>query len=122
MARAGGRVAAESRTEIDLAETADPATRHLTMRGFGSADVGVRRIDELMAFLDGQPRWRGARIAYLQGDASTRSYAPPVRSRWWHDPGSWMHRGHSDGPATLAAQAYRPHRPSGREHALPLWP
>ena len=28
-----------------------------------------------MAFLDGQPRWRGARIAYLQGDASTRSYA-----------------------------------------------
>ena len=34
-----------------------------------------RRIGELMAFLDGQPRWRGARIAYLQGDASTRSYA-----------------------------------------------
>ena len=28
-----------------------------------------------MAFLDAQPRWQGARIAYLQGDASTRTYA-----------------------------------------------
>ena len=65
----------ESRIEIDLAETADPATRRLTVRGFGSAGAGVARIGELMAFLDGQARWRGARIAYLQGDASTRSYA-----------------------------------------------
>jgi tRNA threonylcarbamoyl adenosine modification protein YjeE len=64
-----------SRYEIELAETADPATRHLTVRGLGHAAASVRRIDELMAFLDGQPRWRGARIAHLQGDASTRSYA-----------------------------------------------
>ena len=65
----------EDRTEIDLAETADPATRRLTVRGFGAASANVRRIDDLMTFLDGQARWRGARVAYLQGDASTRSYA-----------------------------------------------
>lgn len=64
-----------SRYEIELAETADPATRRLTVRGLGHAAASVRRIGELMAFLDGQPLWRGARIAHLQGDASTRSYA-----------------------------------------------
>jgi tRNA threonylcarbamoyl adenosine modification protein YjeE len=65
----------ESRYEIDLAQTADPARRRLTMRGFGGASAGARRIDELMAFLERQTRWRGARIAHLRGDASTRSYA-----------------------------------------------
>jgi N-acetylmuramate 1-kinase len=65
----------ESRYEIELAETANPATRCLTVHGFGLAAGNVRRIDELMAFLDGQPSWRGARIAHVQGDASTRSYA-----------------------------------------------
>jgi len=65
----------ESRYQIDLAELADPATRRLTLRGFGSASARVGRICELMAFLQRQPRSRGARIAHLQGDASTRSYA-----------------------------------------------
>lgn len=64
-----------SRYEIELAEIADPAMRRITVRGRGRATVGVRRIGELMAFLDRQPLWRGARIAHLQGDASTRSYA-----------------------------------------------
>jgi aminoglycoside/choline kinase family phosphotransferase len=45
------------------------------VRGFGDSSAGVARIDELMSFLDSATRWRGARIAYLQGDASTRSYA-----------------------------------------------
>ena len=65
----------ESRYEIDLAETAEAKVRRLTMRGLGTAAASVMRIDELLRFLDGQPRWLGARIAYLQGDASTRSYA-----------------------------------------------
>jgi tRNA threonylcarbamoyl adenosine modification protein YjeE len=65
----------ESRYEIELAETANPATRRVTVRGFGHPAASVRRIDELMAFLDSQPHWWGARIAHLQGDASTRSYA-----------------------------------------------
>ena len=65
----------ESRYEIELAQTADPARRRLTMQGFAGARAGVRRIDALMAFLERQTRWRGARIAHLKGDASTRSYA-----------------------------------------------
>jgi N-acetylmuramate 1-kinase len=65
----------ENRCEIELAETRHGKTRRLTMRGLGSASQCVARIGELMAFLAGQERWRGARIAYLQGDASTRSYA-----------------------------------------------
>jgi tRNA threonylcarbamoyl adenosine modification protein YjeE len=94
-----------SRIEIDLSETADPNTRRLAVRGFGDADASVRRIDELMAFLDGQPRWRGARIAYLQGDASSRSYARLFAAGC----GTILLMDaplHSDGPATLAAQAY----------------
>jgi tRNA threonylcarbamoyl adenosine modification protein YjeE len=63
------------RYEIRLAETADPTIRRVTMRGLGEAAVDAGRIGELMAFLDGEPRWRGARFAYLQGDASTRAYA-----------------------------------------------
>jgi N-acetylmuramate 1-kinase len=63
------------RYEISLAETADPAVRRITMRGLGEAAVHAGRIGELMGFLDRQPRWRDARIAYLQGDASTRAYA-----------------------------------------------
>jgi tRNA threonylcarbamoyl adenosine modification protein YjeE len=65
----------ESRYEIDLDQTWKGETRRLTMRGFGGASECVERIGELMAFLARQERWRGARIAYLQGDASTRSYA-----------------------------------------------
>ena len=65
----------ESRYQIDLSEIADPAMRRLTLRGFGSASPRVGRICELMAFLERYPRRRGARIAYLEGDASTRSYA-----------------------------------------------
>jgi tRNA threonylcarbamoyl adenosine modification protein YjeE len=63
------------RYDIELAETSDTAVRRVTVRGLGQAGVDVRRIGELMAFLDGQPRWRHARITYLQGDASARTYA-----------------------------------------------
>ena len=63
------------RFEIVLAETADPDKRLVTARGLGSAAARVGRIGEMMAFLDAQPAWASARIAYLQGDASTRGYA-----------------------------------------------
>ena len=65
----------ESRCEIELAQAGKGERRRLTLRGLGSGSQPVARIGELMAFLDRQERWRGARIAYLQGDASTRSYA-----------------------------------------------
>jgi N-acetylmuramate 1-kinase len=61
--------------EVTLAETANPERRLVTVRGFGSAAPRVGRIGEIMTFLDAQPAWAGARIAYLQGDASTRGYA-----------------------------------------------
>jgi tRNA threonylcarbamoyl adenosine modification protein YjeE len=64
-----------SRIEIELGETADPLVRRVTVRGLGDCEPSVARIGELMVFLDGQPRWDRARIAYLQGDASTRAYA-----------------------------------------------
>jgi aminoglycoside/choline kinase family phosphotransferase/tRNA A37 threonylcarbamoyladenosine biosynthesis protein TsaE len=63
------------RCEIELARTGDPGTRRATLRGFGAAVARVSRLGELMGFLEGLARWRPARIAYLQGDASTRAYA-----------------------------------------------
>jgi N-acetylmuramate 1-kinase len=65
-----------ARYEIGLAETDDPSKRRVTMRGTaGDVARNVGRIGELMDFLSRHRRWDSARIAYLQGDASTRSYA-----------------------------------------------
>ncbi len=64
-----------SRIEVALDETADPLLRRVTLRGLGEAEASARRIGEIMDFLEGEDRWRRAHIAYLQGDASTRSYA-----------------------------------------------
>jgi tRNA threonylcarbamoyl adenosine modification protein YjeE len=63
------------RIEIVLAETAGPDRRLVTVRGLGAPAARVARIGEIAAFLDAEPGWEGARIAYLQGDASTRAYA-----------------------------------------------
>jgi tRNA threonylcarbamoyl adenosine modification protein YjeE len=65
----------DDRIEIHLAETAAPDRRLVTVRGLGTAAQRASRIGELMAFLDAAPAWAGARIAYLQGDASARAYA-----------------------------------------------
>ncbi len=64
-----------SRIEVSFAEAASPGARLVTVRGLGEAAARVARIGELMAFLDAQPAWAGAHVAYLQGDASTRCYA-----------------------------------------------
>jgi len=45
------------------------------VRGLGAAAARVERIGRIAAFLDAEPDWGGARIAYLQGDASTRQIA-----------------------------------------------
>jgi tRNA threonylcarbamoyl adenosine modification protein YjeE len=65
----------QNRFEIALAETADAGTRQVTVRGLGTAAARAKRIGEVMAFLDAQTAWAGAHVAYLQGDASTRSYS-----------------------------------------------
>jgi hypothetical protein len=64
-----------TRFEIALAETGDPNVRRVTMRGLGAAAGRAARIGEVMALLDAQADWAGASVTYLQGDASTRSYA-----------------------------------------------
>jgi N-acetylmuramate 1-kinase len=72
------RVAAllpSSRFEVVLAESKSPAVRRVTLRGLGDAGGRAARVAAVMAFLDGEPAWAGASVAYLQGDASTRSYA-----------------------------------------------
>ena len=63
------------RIEVTLSETASPDRRLVTVHGIGAAAARAARIGEIMGFLDAQPAWSGARIAYLQGDASTRGYA-----------------------------------------------
>jgi N-acetylmuramate 1-kinase len=65
----------DNRFEVELGETMDPGVRRVTVRGLGTAAARAARIGEVLAFLDAQPAWAGARIAHLQGDASTRSYA-----------------------------------------------
>jgi tRNA threonylcarbamoyl adenosine modification protein YjeE len=65
----------KDRIEIVLGETANPDTRQVTVVGIGCAAARVERIGQIMAFLDTRPDWADARIAYLQGDASTRAYA-----------------------------------------------
>jgi tRNA threonylcarbamoyl adenosine modification protein YjeE len=62
----------ETRIEVVLAETSDPDVRCVTLRGLGGAGDRVARVADVMTFLDRQARWSGARITYLQGDASTR--------------------------------------------------
>jgi hypothetical protein len=63
------------RIEVGLAETADRSVRRVRLHGLGKAKATAERIGELMAFLDGEARWRDARVVPLRGDASTRSYA-----------------------------------------------
>jgi N-acetylmuramate 1-kinase len=67
--------ASQSRYEITLAPTEDFAVRRVSVRGIGDAGAHTARLAELFAFLDAQPRWRGAHIDHVEGDASKRSYA-----------------------------------------------
>lgn len=62
------------RLEIVFGETADPDTRDVTLIGRGAWAPRVDRLRAIWAFLD-RAGWATARLAYLQGDASTRRYA-----------------------------------------------
>ena len=63
------------RFDVTLAETADAARRLVSITAAGACGERLARLIEVLAFLDTQPAWRGCRVAYLQGDASTRAYA-----------------------------------------------
>ena len=73
--RATSAPAGRGRYEITLSATEDPAVRRVSVRGSGEARTHAARLAELFAFLDGEPRWRAAHLAHLEGDASKRSYA-----------------------------------------------
>jgi N-acetylmuramate 1-kinase len=67
--------AGQSRYEITLSSTRDPAVRRVSVHGIGEAGAHAARLAELFAFLEAQPRWRAAHIDHVEGDASKRSYA-----------------------------------------------
>jgi tRNA threonylcarbamoyl adenosine modification protein YjeE len=64
----------EVRLEIEFAVQADVDARAITLTGFGTWQQRLARIETIVSFLD-NAAWDDARIAHMQGDASTRSYA-----------------------------------------------
>jgi tRNA threonylcarbamoyl adenosine modification protein YjeE len=62
------------RLDIALDETATPNTRRVTLTGHGKWDERLARLRAMTALLDQTP-YAEAATRYLQGDASTRSYA-----------------------------------------------
>jgi N-acetylmuramate 1-kinase len=64
----------EDRLDIAIDETAEPHRRRIVLTGHGSWASRLERLMALSAFLAGTP-YAEAAAGYLQGDASTRSYA-----------------------------------------------
>lgn len=63
------------RFEITFRETPDPAFREVVFAACGTCQPRLARLSDIIAFLARAPEWSRARVAYLQGDASTRAYA-----------------------------------------------
>jgi tRNA threonylcarbamoyl adenosine modification protein YjeE len=70
-----GALLPDERFDIALAETSDVATRRITITATGACSPRLARLEQVLQFLDRLPNWGAARLAYLQGDASTRAYA-----------------------------------------------
>jgi tRNA threonylcarbamoyl adenosine modification protein YjeE len=64
-----------NRLEIRLADGRSPGTRRLAITARGTWAHRLARLEEMAAFLASAPGWEKAKAVYLQGDASTRSYA-----------------------------------------------
>ena len=71
--RAAGWLPAE-RLDIDMDETATPNERRIVLTGHGGWEPRLERLEQMASFLDRTP-YAAAPARYLQGDASTRSYA-----------------------------------------------
>jgi tRNA threonylcarbamoyl adenosine modification protein YjeE len=65
----------EDRFEIELTDTEVSSRRRVVVRGLGRLGAEAERLAAALSLLDQQPDTRPARIRYLQGDASTRTYA-----------------------------------------------
>jgi tRNA threonylcarbamoyl adenosine modification protein YjeE len=64
----------EDRLDIAMDETATPDLRRVVLTGHGGWEARLARLHALIEFLAGTP-YAEAAARYLQGDASTRSYA-----------------------------------------------
>lgn len=64
----------KDRLDINMDETAEPNLRRIVLTGHGSWQARLQRLKTLAEFLDMTP-YAEAPTRYLQGDASTRSYA-----------------------------------------------
>ncbi|MGE5259303.1 MAG: tRNA (adenosine(37)-N6)-threonylcarbamoyltransferase complex ATPase subunit type 1 TsaE [Actinomycetota bacterium] len=64
----------QDRLDIAIDETATPSMRRLVLTGHGAWGKRLDRVRELCQFIDTTP-YAEAGAQYLQGDASTRSYA-----------------------------------------------
>ncbi len=62
------------RLDIAMDETATPNTRRIVLTGQGSWEPRLERLRQMAKFLEKTP-YAEAAARYLQGDASTRSYA-----------------------------------------------
>ena len=71
--RAAGWLPAE-RLDIAMDETATPNERRIVLTGHGGWEPRLERLEQMASFLDRTP-YAAAPARYLQGDASTRSYA-----------------------------------------------
>ena len=60
---------------ISFHDAEAPDLRALTLTGSGNWSQKLGRIQSIYDFFDARNDWSNARISYLQGDASTRSYA-----------------------------------------------
>jgi N-acetylmuramate 1-kinase len=63
------------RYEVALADTGASTRRRVTVSGCGALGRDVERLAAAFLLLERQPATAAARIRYLQGDASTRTYA-----------------------------------------------
>jgi hypothetical protein len=65
----------EDRYEIEFTDTEASGRRRVLVRGLGELAAEAQRLGAALRLLDQEPQTRPARIRYLQGDASTRTYA-----------------------------------------------
>ena len=71
----------EDRYEIELAEGSTAGRRRIVLRGLGGLSTDVERLGASWRLLERTPQTLKARIRYLQGDASTRTYARLTQAR-----------------------------------------
>jgi len=63
------------RYDIEIADSPDPSRRRLALVGRGAMAGSAQRVAAALRFLEREPLARHGELRYLQGDASTRTYA-----------------------------------------------